>query len=242
MPDKLSAHQRLVSVIKPIATKHQKTIDRLKKEERRLKRSGFIWHYLLQSLSTFGGVRGWNGLIGNKENYSKVTYRALSKLSFAERLATLKETMWAAKIRMPDKKAQWLVENFELIKEMGGLKSAKEALLSKPGRDEKIKFLKSFSGIGDKYARNILMDVHHPDFRDSIAIDSRIKRLSETLALNFDSYAEHEQFYLDVAHEAGLTGWDIDRLLFNFMGEVLEGLRKVRDNEVVQSTFVNSIT
>jgi hypothetical protein len=225
MSDMLSAHHRLVSIIKPIATKRRRKIERLKKEERRLKRSDFIWHCLLQSLSTFGGARGWDGLIGNKENYSKVKYKALSKLTAPERLARLKETMWAAKIRMPDKKAGWLAENFERIKEMGGLKAAKEALLSHAGRDEKIKFLKSFSGIGDKYARNILMDVYHPDFRDSIAIDARIKGLSEMLELEFDSYAEHEQFYLDVADEAGLSGWELDRLLFNFMGEVTEGLQ-----------------
>jgi hypothetical protein len=229
MSDVLSARHRLVSVIRPIATKRRKTLEKLKKTERQLKRPDFLWHYLLQSLSTFGGVRGWNGLIGNKENYSKVTYKALSKLDAAERLATLKETMWEAKVRMPDKKAQWLAENFDLIKEMGGPKAAKEALLSKPGgRDEKIRFLKSFSGIGDKYARNILMDVYHIDFRDSVAIDARIKGLSKFLELEFDSYADHEQFYLGVAHDAGLSGWELDRLLFNFMGEVLEGLRALQ--------------
>jgi hypothetical protein len=108
---------------------------------------------------------------------------------------------------------------------MGGPKAAKEALLSKPGRDEKIKFLKSFSGIGDKYARNILMDVYHPDFRESIAVDARINGLSKMLELEFDNYAGHEQFYLDVANEAGLSGWELDRLLFNFREEVLEGLK-----------------
>ena len=126
---------------------------------------------------------------------------------------------------MPDKKAQWLARNFDLIKEMGGPKAAREALLSTPGRDEKIKLLKSFAGVGDKYARNILMDVYHPDFRDSIAIDARIKGLSKMLELEFERYAEHEQFYLDAAHEAGLSGWELDRLLFNFMREVLEGLK-----------------
>jgi hypothetical protein len=225
MSDVLSARHRLVSTIKPIATKRRKTLEKLKKAERQLNRPDFLWHYMLQSLSTFGGARGWDGLIGNKENYSKVTYTALSKLAAHERLARLKETMWGAKVRMPDKKAQWLAENFDLIREMGGPKAAKEALLNRPGRDEKIKFLKSFSGIGDKYARNILMDVYHPDFRDSIAIDARINGLSKMLGLELNNYAEHEQFYLGIAQEAALSGWELDRLLFNFMGEVLEGLK-----------------
>ena len=64
------------------------------------------------------------------------------------------------------------------------------------------------------------MDVYHEDFRDSIALDIRIKAISEALGLSFPSYTEHEQFYLDVAWEAGLNGWELDRLLFNFRPEV----------------------
>ena len=44
-------------------------------------------------------------------------------------------------------------------------------------------------GIGDKYARNIMMDVYHEDFRDSIAVDARIKAVSERLGLSFASYS-----------------------------------------------------
>jgi hypothetical protein len=63
------------------------------------------------------------------------------------------------------------------------------------------------------------MDVYHPDFRDSIAIDARIKSLSASLGLHFASYADHEQFYLGVAREAGLNGWELDRLIFNYLPE-----------------------
>jgi hypothetical protein len=80
--------------------------------------------------------------------------------------------------------------------------------------------LKKFPGIGDKYARNIMMDVYHPDFRDSIAVDARINAISNALGLSFASYRDHEAFYLDVAKEAGLNGWELDRLLFNFRTEV----------------------
>ena len=55
------------------------------------------------------------------------------------------------------------------------------------------------------------MDVYHEDFRDSIALDLRIKAISEALGLSFSSYTEHERFYLDVAREAGLNGWELDR-------------------------------
>ena len=44
-------------------------------------------------------------------------------------------------------------------------------------------FSREFKGIGAKYSRNIMMDTYHPEFRDSIAIDQRIKKVSRTLGL-----------------------------------------------------------
>jgi len=61
-----------------------------------------------------------------------------------------------------------------------------------------------------------MMDVYHEDFRDSIAIDARIQSVSKAWGLSFDTYEEQENFYLSVAETAGLNGWELDRLLFNF--------------------------
>ena len=61
-----------------------------------------------------------------------------------------------------------------------------------------------------------MMDVYHEDFRDSIAIDSRIQAISDQWELEFDSYQEHEDFYLEVAKLANLNGWELDRLMFRF--------------------------
>lgn len=47
-----------------------------------------------------------------------------------------------------------------------------------------------------------MMDVYHEDFRDSIAVDERVKKVSEALGLSFKTYDEHEQFYLKIAREA----------------------------------------
>jgi thermostable 8-oxoguanine DNA glycosylase len=133
----------------------------------------------------------------------------------------LRETLRDAKVRWPNKKAEWLARDFERIVDMGGVTEAREALLGKIGQAAKIEFLQSFVGIGEKYARNIMMDVYHPDFRESVAIDARIRSVSSELGLSFDSYEEHEQFYLDVAHNAGLSGWELDRLIFNFRDEIV---------------------
>jgi hypothetical protein len=174
-----------------------------------------------------GNVRGWDGLIGNRDNYQKVTFDVLSQLLPSERLSVLEKTLRDAKVRMAAKKAKWLARNYDRIMRTGGLTAAKAALLSRPGRTGKIEFLKSFDGIGDKYARNIMMDVYHPDFRETVAIDVRITSLSNELGLSFNGYEEHEQYYLDVAHEAGLNGWELDRLLFNFRDEVMHRLQQV---------------
>jgi len=87
-----------------------------------------------------------------------------------------------------------------------------------------VKFLKRFVGIGDKYARDMMMDIYHPDFRDSIAVDTRIKNITERLGIRFDTYEEYEEFYLGVAEEAGLNGWELDRLLYNFEDDILAQL------------------
>jgi hypothetical protein len=51
-------------------------------------------------------------------------------------------------------------------------------------------------------------------------LDSRITGITEALGLSFDSYGEEEAFYIGVAHDAGLNGWELDRLLFNYRPEV----------------------
>jgi hypothetical protein len=92
------------------------------------------------------------------------------------------------------------------------------------GTKAKIAFMKCFSGIGDKYARNVWMDIYHPDFYDNIAIDDRIKQITVAMGYRFATYLEHEQFFLGIAKESNLQGWELDRLLYNFKEDVLKAL------------------
>jgi hypothetical protein len=109
-----------------------------------------------------------------------------------------------------------------MIVELGGSEEARRQALAQDGREGKVAFMQSFHGIGDKYARNIWMDVYHPDFRNAIAVDERIKRVADALGYSFKSYAEHERFYQEIAREAELEGWEVDRLLYNHQGEFLD--------------------
>ncbi len=216
MMDTNAAHRRLVAVVRTLAAEKRPELERLKEEASGLVRPDFIWHYLLQSFSTMGRAAGWHGLIGNQNNYNRVTYSALASLTPTARKLQIQQVCRASGIRMPDKKADYIIGCFNHVQLLGGPDAAKARLLAERGREAKIRFLQTFPGIGPKYARNIMMDVYHEDFRDSIAIDVRILAISKSLGLSFASYAEHEQFYLSVAQEARINGWELDRLLFNF--------------------------
>jgi hypothetical protein len=71
------------------------------------------------------------------------------------------------------------------------------------------------------------MDVFHPDFRESIAVDERIKKIWTVLRLTFRNYSAAEQFYLDVARRAGLSGWELDRLLYGYTEAVIKALNQL---------------
>lgn len=213
------ASEKLAAIAKKISLGKADYLEALKADYVNLRREDFLWHFLLQSFATMGRSSGWHGLIGNKANYDRVTFEALDRLTPDARETTLKSVCREAKVRMPDRKAAFLLGCFERINMLGGPLAARDKLLALPGRDAKIRFLKQFPGIGPKYARNIMMDVYHEDFRDSIAVDARIKSILSALGLSLGSYTEEEEFFLGVARSAGLNGWELDRLMYHFKDE-----------------------
>ena len=84
----------------------------------------------------------------------------------------------------------------------------------------------AFEGIGPKYARNVWMDIYDPLFRDSVAIDERIKSITSALGYSFKTYGEHENFYRDIAREVELEPWEVDRLLYHFRDDFLTAIRQ----------------
>jgi hypothetical protein len=184
-------------------------------------RPDFLWYFLLTSFSTMGNSRGYVGLKSDPDNLRRLSFDVLIAHGPEARQEVIESVFRKAKIRMPAQKARWLVKNLLVIQSMGGLTNANAAAFSQPGRDGKIGFLKQFAGIGDKYARNIWMDVYDPDFHNSIAIDQRIKNVSVALGVSFASYEDHERFYQSLAADAGLEPWELDRVLYWNIDEVL---------------------
>jgi hypothetical protein len=228
----VQARRDLVSVVKKVARREDVKIKLAEAKEHRsdLQRPDFVWYELLLSFATMGNSRGASGLIRNKDNYKRVTFEALRRKGTKKsRLKELRAVLHAARVRMPDKKAVWLAEDFDRVALLGGPKQAKEDLFKRNGCEGKMQFWREFKGIGKKYARNIMMDAYHPDFRNSIAVDARIKRISQKLGLSFKTYEDEEQFYLTVATRSGLEGWDLDRIMYRFRDSILDELENIGD-------------
>ena len=68
------------------------------------------------------------------------------------------------------------------------------------------------------------MDVYHPDFHDAIAVDERIKKITAAMGYSFARYDDHERFYQELAGEASLQPWELDRLLYHFTEHFLVAL------------------
>ena len=199
-------------------------IETLKRRQAAFEREDFVWHAILKGFSTMGGARGYVGLMQNEANYSKVVYSALQRVSPRLRRAHIARVFRDAGVRYAERKSSWLNENVNIVKELGGLDSVKQELEGAYRMSGKIALLTKFKGVSKKYARNIMMDVYHPEFRNCIAVDARIKSVSKALGLKFSTYEEEEQFYIDAAKAAHLQPWELDRIIFNFKEDVVDAL------------------
>lgn len=104
-------------------------------------------------------------------------------------------------------------------------KNAK-CIIALNGKDAKISFLQTFKGVGDKYSRNMMMDICDPDFTDCMAIDGRINSVSKILKIIVEpTYAEHEKNYVKIAKDADITPWELDRLLYNNKDYFIDALK-----------------
>jgi len=187
--------------------------------QQRRERPDMLWFELILSMGTWGNSRGGK-LATDETYYSQVEYSHLLDMDENERIDHLQNVLDDAGVRYPNKKSRYISSQMNKVRESGGLTPAQKEFESKNGKEAKIDFLREFKGIGDKYARNIGMDVFHPDFRDTIALDDRIDSVSDELGVEFESYEKHEQFYVDIADRLDMTAWELDRLLYRYINEI----------------------
>jgi N-glycosylase/DNA lyase len=215
--------KRLVQAILDRPPEHDIEIKKLRKNSRQIsKRPDWLWHLLLSSMSTMGISRGYKGLIENPQNYNLVSYTTLIKLAPKERIVNIRQALQNGSVLRYKPKTRWLANNISFILDCGGIESLQHFILKAKGKDSKIRLIKLFEGIGDKYARNIFMDIHHEDFIDSITIDERITKILDALMVEHSlSYLEKEQFLIELAKDCGISPWHLDRLLYLFVGHYI---------------------
>ncbi len=183
------------------------------------KRTDLLWLLLLQSAATHGNSRGWTGLCEHPHAMASIAYSKLVSLHGNTRTSRLSSALQLGKVRMARIKAGRLSRNVAKIdSEYGGLKKATKHMLSIKSREEKLRFVKCFEGIGEKYGRNIWMDIYDPSFRDCIAVDDRIMKIACGLELDVDNfkYKDYERFFVSLAKDAGIEPWELDRLLYSY--------------------------
>lgn len=176
-------------------------------------RNDWLWHELLVSMATMGNSRGMK-LINDQNIYNRVSYQSLQQVILENRQQTILNALIESIVRRPVQKAEWLFRNYEFIISCGGLANLQTWILLIHGKKSKIKFMRLFDGIGDKYARNIFMDMYDQDFIESIAIDERIKDISELIEIDKLSYDDQENIYIEIAHDSGINPWHLDRLIY----------------------------
>ena len=176
----------------------------------------WLWFILLQSYGTLGNSNG--GTIAHEPN---MQYSKLASLTPKQRKETIRKYTKENGVRFPNKKADQIDDAFKLIAKEGGLKAVSASAISLPNRKEKIEFLMQFNGIANKYARNAWMDLHDTDFINSIAVDSNINKILAKLGLYGEDYLVQERKLVSIAKAAGMSGWELDRILYNFTGSFL---------------------
>jgi hypothetical protein len=184
-------------------------------------REDVLWYVLLQSMSTLQSSAGHVHIFPgpDREPLPSIAYGALQALDETARQAALRIAF--CKVRFGKIRAERLALNFEKIERMGGLNGATATMRALRGIDAKKAWITRFHGIGKKYARNFWMDIRDPDFANSIAVDSRLMSVGRILGMNTDIYEEQERFFLDIAKDAGISGWEADRLIYNHRDELL---------------------
>lgn len=218
--------QRLAGALRQLAVEQADRLDELRARARALERPDFLWWALVQAASTWGSSRGAAG-VEAPENRRRLAYREVRALSPRARTAHLRRVLGDAGVRWAPRKAGYLARAVEQLEALGGAAAARRALLAQEGFEAKARFLRRFPGVGPKYARDVLMDVYHPDARDRVALDVRVLGVAKLLGLDFARarYEVGERFFRDVAAAAALEAWAVDRLIFWFQDDVCARLR-----------------
>lgn len=177
----------------------------------------WLWRALIRSHATLGGAAAYGHLLEGGR-HDELLFENLIELPPDQRQDTIQEIFANAGVRYTNNKTAYMIYNLNLFDKYSNMVHRGQELMELTFNDC-IKQLRKYKGIGPKYARNICMDLRLLAFEQSIAIDSRIEKFIHWLEFNPHenaNYETKEASLLSIAAEADLSGWELDRLLFNF--------------------------
>lgn len=212
---------KVVRAVQALAQEHAEALERSKAGA--VEHGGHAdwpWNGIVLSAATLGGSWRWDKRV--KPIYdAELSWAALDGLPEEERRGRFNKVG-----RYWRRTSAFLERMYERLSQEGGPHVTRSKLAAMRG-PEILAFWSAFDGVGPKYARNIMMDVHHPSFRQGFfAIDSRIQKLLPVLGYEgTKQYGAMEGFLNQLADDAGVDGWDLDRLLYQRHDDVIARVR-----------------
>ena len=192
-----------------------------------------LWRRLCSVVATSGSSVNAEAFMNEYD--IALRFDLLPKTRTAREKVIFAQLMKAKIPRMREQKARDLSENYQKVQSLGGPVKATKIMLSLSGKSEKQKWIRGFNGVGQKYSNNIWMDICDPDFQNAIALDARVKSFAK--ALGFDTKSRTLSLdLLQFASDCGLSGWELDRLIYNFGSIILSTIK----SRVAQSGGLNA--
>ena len=188
------------------------------------KHPDLLWRKLCGVIATSGSSVNADRFLSKYDAHLRFD---LLPTNLAERTRLVRRLLEEAKVpRMREQKAKDLATNYDKVKSLGGPKTATQTMLSLSGKERKQAWIRQFNGVGVKYSNDIWMDICDPDFTDAIALDARVKSFAAALGFNPKS-SSLERDLLEFAKSCHLTGWEFDRLIYNYGNVVLSHIRNI---------------
>ncbi len=216
-------HERFVSVIKTTWEHKEKELEQLACTAKGMRKDKeWFWTVLVTSFCTLGGSE--NHEIKRKKYGEELRWDSVASLLQNKRADLFNDLPNPRRHHIAAPAFEYA---FQQIRQVGGPKEMASLYEKLKTGKERMKFLRTFKGIGAKYSRNIPMDIYDETVLDSAALDSRLNGLLDMIdgVPEKSKYKLREDYLRSVCTEAGLPNmWYLDRMLYNFYDEIKEEL------------------
>lgn len=207
--------ENFVQILSQLWQEHQEDLFLILHEAERKRLSlSWFWDVYLMSMCTMGGSANYSR---KREHYgNSLNWENVVNLVQQDRLIlfnALPNPRWRIKVQ------QALENTFQRIKAAGGPINIQLQYDAYQTDKEIIKFLCTFEQIGNKYARNIPMDIGDQRITNFIALDDRINRVIDNVdgAPPKEKYRQRETFVVALGVDAEIpNAWFTDRLIYNY--------------------------